>query len=110
MGKAIGHPAQSYAARNRSGLECLERRQLLSAALGTWTINGSDTANSILIDYKPGGLDQPRRLRAIIDGEVVSTRSVRGLELIEVFGGAGNDRIVFDLPNSGLSPDLQVWA
>jgi len=83
--------------------ETLENRRLLSGT--TWTITGSDAANSILIGYKPG---DPSRLRAIIDGQVISTRAAKTVSTIEVFGNAGNDRITIDL--SGPSPDLAVWV
>jgi inhibitor of cysteine peptidase len=88
----------------RTSLERLEARRLLAAALNTWTITGNSAANAILIDYKPG---DSTRLRAWIDGNVVSTRSIKNLDLISVLGGAGNDRIVFALP---AARGLAVWA
>src|SRR5262245_15198238 len=85
----------------------LECRRLLTATLNTWTITGDSAANSIVIDYKPG---EPGRLRAWVDGHVVSTRKATNLDLISVLGGAGNDRIAFELPEFTLSSHLGVWA
>src|SRR5438309_2322458 len=70
--------------------EALEVRRLLAAATSVWTVEGTDAANVITIDFDPTDATQ---LRARIDGKVVSTRALAGLDVVSVLGGAGNDRI-----------------
>jgi uncharacterized secreted protein with C-terminal beta-propeller domain len=87
--------------------EPLERRQLLAVAtntVDTWTITGSDAGERITIDLRAS--DQ--RLRAIVDGQVVATRKLAGLRLIEVLGNGGNDVIKIDLRDESLA--VGVWV
>src|SRR5688572_13858211 len=90
-----------------SSFERLERRRLLAVATNTldvWTITGSDAGERITIDLRAS--DQ--RLRAIVDGQVIATRLVKGLKLIEVLGNGGNDVIKIDLHDA--NPNLGVWV
>jgi uncharacterized secreted protein with C-terminal beta-propeller domain len=86
-----------------SSLETLEARRLLSAD-GTWTITGTDAGESITIDLRASD----NRLRAIVNGEVVSTRLLRGLKLLEVISNGGNDTIRIDLHDA--NPGLGIWV
>ncbi|HEX8520818.1 MAG TPA: beta-propeller domain-containing protein [Tepidisphaeraceae bacterium] len=86
-----------------STIESLERRQLLAAV--NWVLSGSSANDNIVVHYAPGSTT---KLQAFINGKLASTRSVKGLSSLEVFGNEGNDRISVDL--SASPRNFTVWA
>src|SRR5688500_2888039 len=92
---------------SRTSFERLERRRLLAVVtsnLDVWTITGSDAGESITINLR----ESDQRLRAVVDGEVIATRRLRDVRLIEVLGNDGNDVIKIDLHDR--DSDLMVWC
>lgn len=85
-------------------IEQLEPRHALavSFAAGVWTISGDDNAalpdDTIVVERNPAN---PRQLRATVNGVVVDVRSEARMKSIHVVGGAGDDRIVIDVPGNG---------
>src|SRR6266850_7646171 len=77
----------------------LESRLLLSAT--TWTINGDQsgpTDDTIVIEVNP---TNSKQLRAVLNNQVIDTRSIKSVKDILINGGRGNDDITVDL-----GPDL----
>ncbi len=77
----------------------LESRVLLSAT--TWTINGDQsgpTDDTIVIEVNP---TNSKQLRAVLNDQVIDTRSIKSVKDILINGGRGNDDISIDL-----GPDL----
>jgi len=73
----------------------LESRLLLSAT--TWTINGDQSgpaADTIVIEVNPANSKQ---LRAVLNDQVIDTRSIKSVKDILINGGRGNDNISVDL-------------
>ncbi len=103
--KAMGNLACARAARAAcvTIVEKLEQRRLL-AADGVWTITGTDAGESITIDLRASD----NRLRAIVNGQVISTRLLRGLKLLEVISNGGNDTIRIDLHDTNAG--LGIWV
>ena len=95
-------------------LERLETRHALavSFAAGAWTIVGDADAahcdDTIVVERNPANA---RQLRATVNGIVVDVRSEARTKSIHVFGGAGDDSIVIDVPgNSRIVTRLEGGA
>src|ERR1051325_6651391 len=83
--------------------ENLETRRLLSVEATTFSVAADDAANLITLSLR----ESDQRLLASVDGQVVATRRIKGLTLVELSAGGGNDSIAIDLRSA--IPDLQFW-
>src|SRR5437773_8173514 len=96
MGTRINTKKRNITQAAEIVVQSLESRRMLSATLdeGTWTIELDDNkSHTIKIDYAPKNAD---KLRALIDGKVIATASISEIDYIEIYGGAGNDKIIID--------------
>lgn len=87
-----------------SCLEQLEDRALLSAASsmssGRWTVNAdldaAQYSETIVVEQSP---NDPKRLRVVINGEMLDERLARRVKSITVNAGQGNDTVTVQLPS-----------
>lgn len=92
----------------RAQLAHLEQRILLSAV---WNVVGDLSprrpGESIVIDVDPKNSGQ---LRARINGFLVGTRALSGLESIQIGAGKGNDRLSVELGKAGAGITVRAWG
>ncbi len=101
--------SNSMSTNTALSLECLERRQLLSASLsraGLWLITGdadkSDYDDEITLQNSP---DDPDIYQAIVDGQIVDTQLSSDVKMIKVKAGRGNDEVTVTIENDeGICP------
>jgi uncharacterized secreted protein with C-terminal beta-propeller domain len=77
-------------------IESLEARQLLSAAIqyGDWVIEGTDAADALIIQFKPGGT---QTLQAVLNNQTFEVTQ-GSIDDLRIEMGAGDDSIVFKTP------------
>ena len=83
-------------------IQRLEERRMLSVYLedGIWYVEADDDQNHVItIELSPSN---PKKIRAVIDGEVAGTIAISQIDWVEVYGGAGNDKIT-NLASSNVS-------
>lgn len=88
----------------------LEARVLLSSG-SVWTVLGDLSprrpSDSIVVDVDP---KNAALLRARVNGHLVGTRALSGLQSIEIGAGRGNDRISVELGKAGANIAVRAWG
>ncbi|HEV8605386.1 MAG TPA: beta-propeller domain-containing protein [Tepidisphaeraceae bacterium] len=106
MGTRIESGRRSIARAAEMVVQRLEERRMLSATLdeGTWTIDVDDDRNHVIsVDVSPTNAS---KLKLTIDGKIIGSVLIADLESVEIYGGAGDDKISFNVPNQDLWVDV----